>query len=64
MASDSIPAAWWRNPRIAGAALWIFGCASYYYMRFTQMFLHEFGASIRELGSQLADWFALSSGAR
>lgn len=62
MASDGTTGVWWKNPRVA--VLWIFGCAVYYYVRFTRVFLHEFGDPIRQLWSQLAEWLALSSGTR
>ena len=50
----------WRDLRTIAAFVWIFGCAVYYYARFTWVFVGEHETALRELLSRLADMFALS----
>jgi hypothetical protein len=42
------------------AAAWIFGCAAYYYVRFTWVFADQHEDALRDLAAQLADLLALS----
>lgn len=46
------------------AAAWIFGCAAYFYARFTWVFVDENGDAIRDVGARIADLFARSNRAR
>ncbi len=40
-------------------ATWIFGCAAYFYVRFTWHFVDQHEHALRDLGSRLADTLAL-----
>jgi len=48
---------WWRDARMVAAFVWIFGCATYYYVRFSWFFFQEYGS---KLGDVLNGVFANS----
>lgn len=47
--------------RTALAAVWIFGCALYYYLRFTSAFIHENESAFRRAFPSAAETFLSNS---
>jgi len=54
VAASDPPGPWWRDGRMVAAFVWIFGCAAYYYVRFTWVFLGEYGEPMRALWERVA----------